>query len=374
VAAAVAAGEGRISPTRPSTSGKRLLQQASGAASAAAAAPAAAAVNLLPAEEDGGQRVNTKQEAALLGLSFKSILFAAPGKLRRASFLQRRAMVAAGSAVGGGGVAASRAVGVALQLPPGMASAARSEAAAEVRATAAFSRSDRTRKVGYLQYSPYNSTWGGVPARRHFGVGAEELPGATLPQYSAPIPLVLLALSAALREEGGLATPGIFRHPRDQRACQTYEHELALAKAALQDGSFGRRRWPVQVVAGCIKLFYRTLPKRLLKHLPRELLQDGRVLASSRFANAAVDGMPDPHRSLLQVRARADRCGLLHGRPSAALLSALPPPPPAPTNRTHARIAPTHTPTAPFHVRRAVAARAHGHRRAPPARARGGEF
>jgi len=88
-------------------------------------------------------------------------------------------------------------------------------------------------------------------------------------------------------------------------ATTRYEHELALAKAALQDGSFGRRRWPVQVVAGCIKLFYRTLPKRLLKHLPRELLQDGRVLASSRFANAAVDGMPDPHRSLLQVRARA---------------------------------------------------------------------
>ena len=132
------------------------------------------------------------------------------------------------------------------------AAAATAAVDAARRTYAAFTKSDRTLAVGLLPYSPYApaahslpANWPGLPAARHFGImpslstkGVSSTPTqqvkekagtlagdllcVELPKYSAPIPAVLLALSAALREEGGLATAGIFRHPRDQKACELY--------------------------------------------------------------------------------------------------------------------------------------------------------
>ena len=122
-----------------------------------------------------------------------------------------------------------------------------------------------------------------------------------LEAYQDSIPVVLLALSAALREEGGLSTPGIMRPCiTDQEVYSAYEQELQTARDALCAGTFSDRRWPVQVIAGLIKLWFRQLPTRLLKLIRKDVLSDGRVLTEPLRAEAAVDAMPDPFRSLLQ--------------------------------------------------------------------------
>jgi hypothetical protein len=152
----------------------------------------------------------------------------------------------------------------------------------------------------FLPFSPCNPNIN-LPPAEYFGMPLDFYVCKNVAGFNEPVPLILLVLEAALREEGGMVEMGIFCAPSGEQVEFHSEVEaVGAAKEALRLGCFGRRRWGAHTIATLIKGWFRLLPNRLLSATNSSSLLEDRIMQEPAHAEDAIDCIPEPQQTLLR--------------------------------------------------------------------------
>jgi len=127
-------------------------------------------------------------------------------------------------------------------------------------------------------------------ANQKFGVGPTKIPGVTVENYDAKIPLLLVQLKQRLIDLEGLQEVGIFRLAPDA------SESNKVKKMIDEGGSWMDYQCDVNVISNLIKIWFRDLPSPILNSV------DAAVIEMSQSVEAVEKAMkmfPQPERSLL---------------------------------------------------------------------------
>ena len=149
--------------------------------------------------------------------------------------------------------------------------------------------------VGVLPHSPYNPAALRLAKGTTFGSADCQ---AVQAGHDVPLPLLLLALADAYREEGGLLSVAHFQAPRRQDEYSKLRTQIRTAETALLEGTFKQRRWGPSVLAALIKLWFQRMPRRVLVVLKTPQVLNGQAGSDLNYGEQMLDSMSEPSRSL----------------------------------------------------------------------------
>jgi hypothetical protein len=126
---------------------------------------------------------------------------------------------------------------------------------------------------------------GGLSPINHFKADhVRDLPCLAMDGYDAPLPIVLLVLTGALRAQQCMdrsnVFPGVSMAMR-QRHFGWIADTVRAARAAMGDGTFMTRKWPLQVLASLLLTWMRAYPNQLMGAVPTRRIMDENVHADN---------------------------------------------------------------------------------------------
>jgi hypothetical protein len=147
---------------------------------------------------------------------------------------------------------------------------------------------DLTKLIPELQV---DGEGGGLKPINHFNAEhVRELPSMEVEGYDAPIPVVLLVLTSALRAQSCMVRSNVFpgtAMAMRQRHFSWLSAAAHDARVAMSEGTFMSRKWPLQVLAWLLLSWIRAYPNQVVGAIPTRRMVDEDMHADAEKLESA---------------------------------------------------------------------------------------